>query len=199
MVNPFGVMMYFVMLLQQPPQSPCSLTIHLADSKGRPVNHYVTVVESGGRHIEKKHSPGGARFCDLGILPVKVEVRPISASCTWTYSELLDVRWAEERSHTIIVPSDPCERHVAYPLNNCAVLFRIKDEDGKWLGGSRIVFTTPTQGNSTTDQYGRALLRVQTGAKVTGKVMAPDHHPAMFDFTCGKAIMEEEIELIYKR
>lgn len=186
-----------IVLLVQAPQPTCSLTIHLVDTKGRPVHDYVTVVESGGRQTEKKHYPGGIRFCDLGILPVRIEVRPLSISCTWTFSQLVDVRWGQARSHTIIVPSDPCEHRVAYPAKECTVLFRTKDEDGKWLAESRIVLSTPRRETLTTDAYGRVMLRVPTGSLVTSEVSAPGHRTLELKFTCDKPMAEREIELVW--
>lgn len=188
-----------VMLLQTVPEPACSLTIHLVDSHGRPVHDYVTIVEAGGRQIEKKHYPGGVRFCDLGIMPVRIEVRPLSISCTWRFSEVVDVNWGEERAHTIVVPSEPCKYPVPNLSTKCALLFRIKDEDGKWLGESRIMLLTPSRRPLITDRYGRAFIQVPMRSLVTGEVSVQGHHPSKFNLTCDKPLTEREIEVIWVR
>jgi hypothetical protein len=189
------------MLAQAAAESFCSLTIKVVDNKGRPLYAYVTVVEKSGREIEKKHEPGGVHFCDLGIRPVTIAVRPISISCHWAFSDVIDIDWAVERSATIVVPSVPCKYRPPLPISSptSTVLFRSKDEDGNWVAESKVVFLTPVRKTIASDRHGRALIEVPIGSLVTGQVIAPNYHVREFKFICTEQVVERDIELVWIR
>lgn len=79
---------------QTAPSGHCSLTVIVTDNDRNEVEAQVSVLERGGRLTEKETEPGGARFCDLGILPVTVSVG-LPNSCNYTVVHNVPLEWNE--------------------------------------------------------------------------------------------------------
>jgi hypothetical protein len=177
----------------------CSLVVKVVDTSGTPVHAWVRVDESGGRHVEKRHSPGGVRFCDLGIRPVQITVTPISASCEWSVRLQADLNWNRTTETAVTVPAGDCEfRPSALVLGKCRVLFRVRNEKGDWLPDAMVsaAIATSPERSSRVDEYGRALLRdFPLDSQLRVKVTAGGYAARTLEVHCNAVELEEVVEM----
>lgn len=176
----------------------CSLVVKVIDTNGTPVHAWIRVEESGGRHLEKRHSPGGVQFCDLGIRPVRVTVTPVSAGCSWSVSVPVDLVWDKTQTSSITVPAGDCEfRPSALILGKCRVLYRVMDDTGRWIHGARVTVTAnSSQSSADTDDYGRALFRnfpLDSALRVT--VETAQYESKTAESLCNTDRLEQMIEM----
>jgi hypothetical protein len=64
----------------------CPLKVTVVNDNNLDVESLITVVEKSGRKHILENAVGGVEFCDLGILPVKVQVGE-PTSCLFTTVE----------------------------------------------------------------------------------------------------------------
>ena len=108
----------------------CPLKVVVINDHQLDVDANITVVERSGRKHERENDVGGVEFCDLGILPVRVEVGN-PASCSYT---VVDNVWLEFGSQAIL----RVLRNIDHFLKTlppdmppiCKVLLRVRNWEG---------------------------------------------------------------------
>lgn len=165
-------------------QNYCSLSVRVLAPNGKPFPVFVTVYENSGRKIEKEQSPPkDVRFCDLGILPVKVVVG--TKGCHEITVDGVRNYWQEP--YTLKVTYDPehCMRETLPPPKPfCEVLFRVSGPHGHWIDKATLRFERPSLQPRQTDSAGRALLTVGLDDNIRGSVSAPGYVSKDFEIGC---------------
>ena len=138
-------------------QDTCSLDVGAVAPDGRRVEAPISVTEMSGRTEDRDSSQEDARFCDLGILPVTVNV---GSEGLCNQVTVRNVPVDPEATYLLQVTYDPLacrERPAPPPIPICTILFRVADRTGKWIPGAEIAVANPGADHLVTDKFGRAL------------------------------------------
>ena len=170
-------------------QDRCSLIVKVVDPSEHEVEARITVKEQNGRLLRAENEPGGAKFCDLGILPVTVSVG--SAACNQVTVQSVPLEWGHTRTTKVVYDRGPCLQDLP-PLALCHILFRFSDEEGKWLSG--VSFDPPAKGaeSATTDSFGRVLVNTSLGEQLQTLAKKEGYISQSVRLTCTRDILLTE-------
>ena len=114
-------------------QTYCSLVVRVVDPSGREVPEApVRLEEQGGRVVNAENRRGGVRFCDLDLQPVTITVG--YPGCNQVRVRDVPLEWGQTRTVKVVYDREPCIRDLP-PVAACKILFRFRDEQGKWISG----------------------------------------------------------------
>lgn len=157
----------------------CSLIVRVVDQSGQEVESAVTVAEKDGRTISMEMAIGGARFCDLGILPVTVAVGREGA-CNYTVVNNVPLDWSH--TYTLVITQDREACTVTLPPAPepyCQLLLRVAtsgpESSSPWLSGAVVRPVLPGGRSVTTDAHGRAYLALGAGRVLSVVIEHSDH------------------------
>ena len=171
---------------QQAPPDYCSLVVRVINEQDSEIDAPVSVREVGGTEVESEYEVGGARFCNLGILPVTVKVgRP--ESCHYTIIHNVPLAWQETRTIVIKHEVEPCERHLPPPPKPlCQLLIRVVDQNGVGLPATVEVNRVNRRAKETyqTDRVGRARVLMESGSALGCIVRVDRFLPKQIDANC---------------
>ena len=161
----------------------CSLHVEATAPNGKRPVVLVKVIEPNGRTTTKFQRSQDVQFCNLGILPVTVQVGPDN-SCNEVVVHEVPVQWQEP--YHLKVTYDPCaERAPRFPspeMVGCEFLFRVTDTAGGPIAGA-FVQIQPSSIKEDTDAYGRALVGVKVG-DFTAAISASGYTEQTFRTSC---------------
>lgn len=158
--------------------SHCSLVVEVVNPAGRntPANVTVTEPATGRMHSQNADS-GTARFCDLGILPVRVSVG--HEACNQVVINNQQLSWGKTTTVSVIYDREPCLNDPP-ATGGCSILLRIVDEHTVAVPGA--VISIAKRSPFKSDQFGRVLVGI-TGATTHRAIVS------------GKGFSEAEVEL----
>ena len=159
----------------------CSLVVKVRDPQGAEVEASVVVEERDGRKIEKENTPGGVKFCDLGITPVTVTVG--SPSCNQVIVRNVPLDWGETSLVSVVYDDRPCLVD-APPVAACKFLFRFIDAQHNSINGVVLRTHTPYEETHKADTFGRLLIRIAAWQKLSGTASADGYEPAELRVPC---------------
>jgi hypothetical protein len=159
----------------------CSLNVIVKNSHGQEIDASIRVVEANGRVIRKENEPGGARFCDLGIMPVLVIVG--DASCNEVTVRNVPVDLTSEARLHVTYDIDACLADPP-PIPVCRLLVRVFAEHGSALAGATVKLLSPVERRLTADAYGRTLLSADFGSRIRAVVSAEGYKETNVEFQC---------------
>jgi hypothetical protein len=173
-------------------QDICSLVVRAVTPDGRRVGAPISVTEMSGRTEDRDPSEEDARFCDLGILPVTVNV---GSEGLCNQVTVRNVPVDPENTYLLQVTYDPLacrERPAPPPIPICSILFRVADRTGKWIPGAEIAVASPGGDHLVTDQFGRALFFAERGTEVIGSAAAEGYKTSSFHWRCSILKLKHE-------
>jgi hypothetical protein len=175
----------------------CSLVVELRGPDNRPVSEEVTVTEWDGRKTSLKAANGEARFCDLGIRPVTISVG--DAGCSQVVVRT-PVDWEETKTVRIVYDELPCSQETP-PLPTCKLLFRLLDEGGRPVLGAAVRFSAGRPGSRdyVADKFGRILINLPFGERLTGFVTVPGFRSKQVDIPCSPENRRSERKLVLEK
>lgn len=174
----------------------CSLSVRVLSPGGQALQTYVTVREQNGRSIERESSAAGdARFCDLGILPVSVEVG--LPGCNQVLVRDVPLLAGEMYQLVVTYDIEPCVqgKRAPPPTPVCEILFRVTDPMENWINGAEVVINETKWEPLRTDKAGRALLMISLGQRLTGMIRAGGYATKRFSLNCTREKSAQELLL----
>lgn len=171
----------------------CSLSVRVLSPSGQRPGTYVTVREQNGRTIEKEvQPPEDIRFCDLGILPVSVEVG--LPGCNQVLVRDVPLMAGEMYLLTVTYDIEPCVagKKAPPPVPLCETLLRVTGPEGSWIVGAEVAFDDVTYMPSRTDVSGRLLVVLSLSQRLSGVVRASGLSPRRFELTCTRDSQRQE-------
>jgi len=172
----------------------CSLEVRVVNDAGQDIEATVKVAEPRRKVREQLFEGEPVRFCDLGILPVKVTVGV--EGCNRVVIEDVHLDWGETAKLLVVYRYYPCDRKVVQPPG-CSVLLRVQSANG-WLKDIP-VFKGPDKGlrMGETDEYGRLMLRLTPNSHQDLLIDGGALGNAMATVDCvpGKPLLEQSIVL----
>ncbi len=177
----------------------CSLTVQLKVPPGDTPEHtYVTVVENNGRIVRKESTGAYVQFCDLGLGPVTVKVG--LSACNQVI--VTDVPLERGKPYNLFVYYDfgwclKCS--VPIPNRQCNFLFRISDEEGKWLENATVHAHDLTSRMYQTDSAGRANTFFRPRTPVVVDFTAEGFTPRSGSYSCAAPAWRHEETIVLKR
>jgi hypothetical protein len=171
------------LLSQTAAEGACSLVVHVVDETGAEVATDVVVTEADGTRHVVEHGNGGARFCNLGILPVIVAVD--EQGCNQTVVQDVRLRWDEVAVIRIVSNLSWCLSHPPRrPV--CKVLIRgfTPNVGGPLTFGRLVVEGVETRVEADAE-HGRFffVLPFQSSARI--RLAAPEMVEEVIPISCG--------------
>jgi len=155
----------------------------------------VSVEERNGRRVERDHESSDVQFCDLGILPVSVTVG--LSGCNQVQVKDVPLSWGSQYLLVVTYDVEPCVKETPPPtVPLCEVLFRVPDENNKWMDGASIQFDEMAVVPRKTDNHGRALLLMKLNQRVSGSIGKREDASKRFAISCSRS--EPYSEMIIK-
>lgn len=191
--------MFFAAPAVRAQEAHCSLRVRATFRDGTPIHAFASVVDGTGRVQEKRITPAGGEFCDLGIEDVQVTFAPISISCNWSVTVGARLKWGSTTELSVVAPEQKCE-YMPHLSQRSAVLIRAIDEDGKGLPAAKVEVEEPAAVRRAyiADSYGRVLVpKVPFGADLKAVVSAADHKSRSVQIKCDREDVEKNVELIW--
>jgi len=174
-------------------QGKCSLRVNVLSPEGRSVDGIVSVREPNGRVLEKEILSANTDFCDLGILPVVVNVRT-RPGCNEVTVKNVFVSVEKTRLLKITYDSRDCMSELIPPVDQvCETALLIRGPDEKYVPAATVTVQDPKQSKLKADSFGRLLLAGKIGVPVHGSVEALGFQPSDFTFTCSGYDAQEQI------
>lgn len=174
----------------------CSLVVRVVDPNGRRPTAEVTVTEQGGRKLTQIEEGNDAKFCDLGLRPVTVDVGDVG-TCNQVRISDVPLTWNATYHLKITYDPVPCLKEPPHILPRyCTFLFRVEDDRGKWVPGAAVA-VMPSGLTLKTDIAGRASFDPDLGSfSVT--ISASGYSGRSFERTCTPEKSREPQEEIVK-
>ncbi len=162
----------------------CSLIVKPVDPAGWEVAAEVTVEQQGGRRLEKEnitqYTPGGLRFCDLGLSPVTVTVE---TGCSHVVIRNVKLTWGETR--TIPVYAYRCLPDEI--PQTCKFLLRFVDSEYKTIKGVSFKMRAPREETIEGDDFGRIFVELWFDRELVGTGIASWYNPLELRLQCTRA------------
>jgi hypothetical protein len=144
-------------------QPICSLTVKVVNPQNAEVEAEIQVVESNGRTTILENELGGARFCDLGLLPVTITVG--KSACNQVVLRDVPLDWPGTKTVNVIYDIEPCFV-TRVPSKFCDVMIRVLDVGDRPLQEAKIHVSGSDKPPAKTDEFGRGFVPIATGAGI---------------------------------
>ena len=179
----FAIGIQFLAAQQQMPQDYCSLVVKVLDEQNFEVMAPVSVEEKGGKVTAGENEPGGARFCNLGILPVTVKVgRP--ESCNHTIIHNVALEWQQTRTIHVKYEIESCLRHPPpLPEPLCQLSIRVFDQRAVSQRATVEVLSRAGEAYRT-DNSGRVRILMQSGSILKTAVRSDGYLARQIEAAC---------------
>lgn len=179
-------------------QDHCSLIVTVDEPAGRGIGVDVTVMTADGRKVRKGTVPGddGAKFCDLGILPVTVVVG--NEMCSQVILRNVQLQWSKTTTSRVFLDRSRCMIDgPPPPVPVCEVFLQVRDPNDDWVNKATVSLKTPFEGHYATDKYGRVRLLVKRETELTGSISIKGYRTQEFTVTCPRpsGAIERQIQL----
>ncbi|MEW5979098.1 MAG: hypothetical protein AB1898_25160 [Acidobacteriota bacterium] len=178
-----------------PAEDHCSLIVKVVNLQDLEVEAFITVTEKNGRVHKKENEIGGARFCDLGILPVTLVVG--KGLCQQVTVRDVQLTWRKTTLLKVIYQREPCmSDSPRSPEPGCDVLLRIIDKQRTAISGASVRLKLSPQQEFTADPHGRVMLGAKSGSNLEGTVIREGYLPVDFKFPCSRGDSLQEHYLV---
>jgi hypothetical protein len=187
----------FLLLLFQPlppamSDNYCSLVVQVVAPNGKRPAADVRVTEENGRKLDQITDGMDARFCDLGVRPVTVEVGS-AGTCNQVRVNSVPLAWGETYHLKITYDPVPCLRDLPHiSPRYCTYVFRVQNEQGKWLPNATLSIS-PAGLSQRTDNAGRAMFTPAIGPFML-KIRAAGYGARSLEGNCTPAESHEPQE-----
>ncbi len=174
----------------------CSLIVQVISPNGKRPTAEVSVVDESGRTTSQIEEGKDARFCDLGLRPVTVEVGGRD-TCNQVTVSGVPLAWNETYHLKVTYDPMPCLKDSPHILPAyCTYLFRVKNENGTPIARATLL-VLPSNLSLKTDSAGRASFDPSLGPfSVT--INFPGYSSRSFEGTCTPAKSREPQEEVIK-
>lgn len=177
--------------------SSCSLIVKVINPAGKEIDSRIVVREKDGQIYTAENQIGGARFCNLGLLPVDIEIG--NEACNQVAIRNAYLTWPTSTIVTAIYDIEPC-LHDLPRGDTCGILFRIFGPDGITpVPSTTIDVLRPYRRQLPVDEYGRALVSVGFGSDLTVQLRAAGFAPSNERIRCTPDTPKQERKVKLKR
>jgi hypothetical protein len=174
----------------------CSLAVDVFTPGGKRPIALVTVTEPDGRVSRQLERSAEARFCDLGLGPVRVEVGAAD-TCNQVVVNEVPLFWQKLYRLKVTYDPEPCMIEPVRPLAPvCTYLFRVADGSGKWVEGAAVRIT-PGGLDLRSDSAGRVSVDLGIGP-VSVIVSAHGYETKAVESDCTAAAARQVQERLIK-
>jgi hypothetical protein len=177
--------------------SKCQLKVFVVDDLQRDIDATIRVVEKSGRVHEAENDVGGVEFCDLGILPVRVEVGR-KESCSFTTVDNVWLEYGEQAVLRVLRNIDHC--NVTMPRigpPRCKVMIRVRGAEDD-VGLADFEVSSDSKSAHPFVSAGRVYLEVLLKLPVRIEVRKAGFVPAAVRADCGGSLERRELEIRMK-
>jgi hypothetical protein len=171
-------------------QEFCSLEVQVVHPSGFGLSGIpVWVYEADGRVEYALTENGLARFCGLGIRGVSVRA---GHSCGEVTVKSIPLEWSLTRVVKIVYDQAPCLLDEPPPILPCSILFRFRDENGKWIPD--VQFSPPLRRwpNLRSDEFGRAMVSMAGREELHVTAGREGYMPEKVDLVCTRSLSRVE-------
>jgi hypothetical protein len=173
-------------------QDQCPLLVRVMNPAGNLLSGVpVTVEEKDGRAESGVTNNGQVRFCDLGVLHVTVGIGS-QYGCSYTKVQNVPLAWGITRTLSVIFDDMACRVDEPPPILLCAVLFRFKDDAGKWIPGVTFKPSLQRLPNAESDSYGRIMVRMANGEDLKVEAVKQGYLSEPINLHCSRNLLLRE-------
>jgi hypothetical protein len=177
--------------------APCSLIVKVINPGGQQIDSQIVVREKDGQRHTAENQIGGARFCNLGLMPVDIEIG--DEACNQVIIRNAHLAWSTSTIVTAIYDIEPCLRDL--PRGNaCEILFRVFGPDGITpVASVTIEALAPFRKQLSADEHGRALVSTRFGSNLIVTMRAPGFAASNVEVRCTAQTARQEQKVVLKR